>query len=170
MVVWLRNPFKELGIGDLVSKPTLMLGDNKQAGRWSRTEMVTNGNRFIERQYHKVREFVLAGDLETRYINTKLNVSDVFTKDVSREVIETLGPMLTGRAAWPPTPAAEDAMKEQTAMVMAENVNCERGTGTELPWLTGDGHILWYSTFNGIYRFGISLRTTFKEIRGCDEQ
>jgi len=48
----------------------LMLGDNKQACRWSRTEMVTYGNRFIERQYHKVREFILAGDLETRYINT----------------------------------------------------------------------------------------------------
>ena len=121
MVVWLRNLFKEMGLGDLVSKPTLMLGDNKQACRWSRTEMVTNGNRFIERQYHKVREFILAGDLETRYINTKLNVSDVFTKDVSREVIEALGPMLTGRAPWPDTPAAEDAMKEQLSIALKEN-------------------------------------------------
>ena len=25
-----------------------MLGDNKQAGKWSREDMVTNGNRFIE--------------------------------------------------------------------------------------------------------------------------
>jgi len=121
MVVWLRNLFKEMGLGELVSKPTLMLGDNKQACRWSRTEMVTNGNRFIERQYHKVREFILAGDLETRYINTKLNVSDVFTKDVSREVIEALGPMLTGRAPWPDTPAAEDAMKEQLSKALKNN-------------------------------------------------
>ena len=121
MVVWLRNLFKEMGLGELVSKPTLMLGDNKQACRWSRTEMVTNGNRFIERQYHKVREFILAGDLETRYINTKLNVSDVFTKDVSREVIEALGPMLTGRKPWPETPAADDAMKEHLAKALREN-------------------------------------------------
>ena len=121
MVVWLRNLFKEMGLGELVSKPTLMLGDNKQACRWSRTEMVTNGNRFIERQYHKVREFILAGDLETRYINTKLNVSDVFTKDVSREVIEALGPMLTGRKPWPETPAADDAMKEHLAKALKEN-------------------------------------------------
>ena len=127
MVGWLRNLFKEMGLGEFVSKPTLMLGDNKQAGRWSRTEMVTNHNRFIERQYHKVREFVLAGDLETRYINTKLKVSDVFTKYVSREVIEALGPMLTGRAPWPATPAAEDAMKEQLAMAMAENDELRAG-------------------------------------------
>ena len=80
MVVWLRNLFKEMGLGEIVSTPTLMLGDNKQACQWSRIEMVTNSNRFIERQYHKVREFILAGDLETRYINTKLNVSDVFTE------------------------------------------------------------------------------------------
>ena len=63
MVVWLRNLFKTMGLGELVSKPTLMLGDNKQACRWSRTEMVTNGNKFIERQYHKVREFILANSV-----------------------------------------------------------------------------------------------------------
>jgi hypothetical protein len=48
--------------------PTLLLGDNKQAGRWSRDDMITNGNRFIERMYSKVWEGVLAGDVETRYI------------------------------------------------------------------------------------------------------
>ena len=126
MVVWLRNLMTEMGLGHLVSKPTLMLGDNKQAGRWARTEMITNGNRFIERQYHKVREFIMQGHLEARYINTKLNVSDVFTKDVSREVIETLGPMLTGRAPWPPTPSAEDAMREQIAFIMAENAELQK--------------------------------------------
>ena len=67
---------------------------------------------------NKVREFILAGDLDTWYINTKLNVSDVFTKDVSREVIEALGPMLTGRKPWPETPAADDAMKEHLAKLL----------------------------------------------------
>ena len=63
---------------------------------------------------------VFMGDLETRYINTKLNVSDVFTKDVSHEVIEALGPMLTGRKPWPETPAADDAMKEHLAKALRE--------------------------------------------------
>ena len=36
-------------MGDLVKEPTLLLGDNTRAGRWAREDMVTNGNRFIER-------------------------------------------------------------------------------------------------------------------------
>jgi hypothetical protein len=40
MVVWLRNLFIEMGIGHLVSEPTIMLGDKRQAGRWARTEMI----------------------------------------------------------------------------------------------------------------------------------
>ena len=54
-------------------------------------------------------------DVETRYINTKLNPSNLFTKDVPREVVEVLGPMLTGAAAWPDTPEGEDALKAQIA-------------------------------------------------------
>jgi hypothetical protein len=65
--------------------------------------------------YFKVWEGVLAGDVETRYINTKQNPSDLFTKDVPREVVEVLGPMLTGEAAWPDTPESEDALKAQIA-------------------------------------------------------
>ena len=114
-VMWLRLLFKELGFDDLIEMPTLLLGDNKQAGRWSRDDMITNGNRFIERMYFKVRAGVLAGDVETRYINTKQNPSDLFTKDVPREVVEVLGPMLTGEAAWPDTPESEDALKAQIA-------------------------------------------------------
>jgi hypothetical protein len=119
-VVWLRYLLEDLGYGEWVREPTLLLGDNKQAGRWSRTNMITNGNRFIERMYHKVREFVEAGAIETRYINTKLNPADLFTKDVSREVVDTLVPMLTGRAPWPDIPEAEDALKEQLAWMMRE--------------------------------------------------
>ena len=40
-------------------------------------DMITSGNRFIERMYFKVREGVENGDVEARYINTKLNVADV---------------------------------------------------------------------------------------------
>ena len=36
----LRNLFIEMGLGHLVSEPTIMLGDKRQAGRWARTEMI----------------------------------------------------------------------------------------------------------------------------------
>ena len=112
-VKWLRELFKELGMGELVKEPTKLLGDNKQAGRWAREDMITNGNRFIERMYFKVREGVMGGHIEPRYINTKLNPSDLFTKDVSREVIEVLAPMFSGAAAWPDMPDSETALTAQ---------------------------------------------------------
>eukprot|EP01043_Picozoa_sp_COSAG02_P055324 COSAG02_NODE_6399_length_3599_cov_3.590857_6_plen_76_part_00 len=74
-----------MGFGYLFDEPTIMLGDNVAAGRWAMEDMITSGNRFIERMYFKVREGVRAGDVEARYINTKLNVSDVLTKGVCRE-------------------------------------------------------------------------------------
>ena len=111
-VKWLRSLLKEMGYGDLVEVPTIMLGDNKQAGRWSRYDMITNGNRFIERMYHEVKEGIEASDIETRYIDTKLNVSDVFTKDVSKEVVRTLGPMLCGQTPWPEMPDSEEKLQD----------------------------------------------------------
>ena len=49
--------------------------------------------------HFKVWKGVLAGDVETRYVNTKQNPSDLFTKDSSRQVVEVPGLMLTGEAA-----------------------------------------------------------------------
>ena len=57
-VVWMRNLLTEMGLDEYVAEPTTLLGDNKQAGKWGREDMVTNGNRFIERQYYKVRDWI----------------------------------------------------------------------------------------------------------------
>ena len=55
----------------------------------------------------------MGGHIEPRYINTKLNPSDLFTKDVPREVIEVLAPMFSGDAAWPDMPDSETALVAQ---------------------------------------------------------
>ena len=39
--------------------------------------MVTSGNRFIERQYYKVRDWIRTGVLESRYVNTRVNCADI---------------------------------------------------------------------------------------------
>eukprot|EP01043_Picozoa_sp_COSAG02_P026663 COSAG02_NODE_1542_length_12011_cov_103.068754_10_plen_73_part_00 len=63
--------------------------------------------------YFKVREGVRAGDVEARYINTKLNVSDVLTKGVCREVVTKLQAMICGKEPWPDMPDAEGALRSQ---------------------------------------------------------
>ena len=112
-VKWIRNLMTEMGLGHLFEEPSLLLGDNVTAGRWAMEDMITSGNRFIERMYFKVREGVENGDVEARYINTKLNVADVLTKGAAREVIVKLQAMICGKTSWPDTPDAEGALKAQ---------------------------------------------------------
>ena len=109
--VWLRHLLEEMGLKRHVSEPTILLGDNQQAGKWSREDMVTSGNRFIERQYYKVRDWIRTGVLESRYVNTRVNCSDLMTKAVSVETATELGGMLSGTNSLPPIPEREDSLQ-----------------------------------------------------------
>ena len=103
-VMWLRNLLTEMGYGYLVTNPTLMLGDNAQADRWAREAMITNGNRHIERDFHKIKEAVEQKHIEPRKIKGEDNTSDMFTKPVSKEVTEKLIGMLRGADGLPGIP------------------------------------------------------------------
>jgi hypothetical protein len=46
--------------------------------------------------YFKVREGINEGEVEARFINTLLNISDPLTKAVSREVVNELAPVIAG--------------------------------------------------------------------------
>ena len=115
--VWLRHLLEEMGLQKHISEPTILLGDNKQAGKWSREDMITSGNRFIGRQYYKVRDWIRTGVLESRYVNTRVNCSDIMTKAVSVETatdlggIQNLGGMLSGTNSLPPIPEREDSLQ-----------------------------------------------------------
>ena len=102
--MWMRNLLNEMGYGYLVSNPTLMLGDNAQADRWAREAMITNGNRHIERDFHKIKEAVERGHIEPRKIKGEFNTSDMFTKPVSKEVTEKLIGILRGAEDLPAIP------------------------------------------------------------------
>ena len=59
--------------------------------------MVTNGNRFIERDYHKVKEWVEMKHLDPRHVKGTDNPSDLFTKSVDAPTQRRLGPMISGK-------------------------------------------------------------------------
>ena len=121
-IKWIRNLFAEIGLKSLVTAPTIALGDNVQAGRWATEDMITVGNRFIERMYFKVREGVENGDIEPRYIATKLNVADILTKGVNREIVQLMQSILSGATAWPDIPDSETALQNQVAYLQGLNI------------------------------------------------
>jgi hypothetical protein len=50
----------DMGFGEWVTRPTLMIGDNNRNARdWANEPMITDGNRAIEREYITIREKVV---------------------------------------------------------------------------------------------------------------
>ena len=97
-VVWLRQLFAEIGLAALVAEPTPIFADNKTANQWCSEEKISGGNMWILQAYHYVKEMGILGEnlVEIHYVPTKLNLADLYTKAVPREVFEFLAPYLCG--------------------------------------------------------------------------
>ena len=53
-VKWVRELFKDLGLGQWVSKPTYCFGDNRNAKDWANDVMMTKGCRHFDRRYFTI--------------------------------------------------------------------------------------------------------------------
>jgi hypothetical protein len=96
-LVWLRQLLEELGVTpEILETPSIILGDNTQANRLCLEHFISPGNQYIYQAYHFNKEAVELGFVDIRWIQTKLNIADLFTKPVSRQVLEALVPLLTG--------------------------------------------------------------------------
>ena len=98
-IVWLRQLLGELDIDpEILEAPTVTFGDNTQANRLCLEHFISPGNQYIYQAYHFNKEAVELGLVEVRWVQTKMNIADLFTKAVSRQVLESLVDKLTGYA------------------------------------------------------------------------
>ena len=69
-------------------------------------DITTCGNQFMQVPYHYNKEAVALGVATMIYISTMDNLAGLFTKSVSRQVLQRLLPALLGysAAALPPSP------------------------------------------------------------------
>ena len=96
-VVWLRSLLVEMGFGDIVSKPTLVRGDNQAANTLCNDDIVTTGNQFIITPYHYNKECVRQQQVEILYVQSEQNLADIQTKGVHKNVISRIGSKATGQ-------------------------------------------------------------------------
>jgi hypothetical protein len=105
-VIWLRQILEEIGAApEILQQPTVILGDNTQANRLCREHFISPGNQYIYQAYHLNKEAVELGIADIRWLHTKMNTADLFTKPVSRQVFNNLIALLTGHASteqWAP--------------------------------------------------------------------
>ena len=65
-------------------------GDNLAANKLAKENCVTSGNQYIYLPYHYTQELVRGGNIRVPHVRTKLNIADLHTKSVSKEVMDTL--------------------------------------------------------------------------------
>ena len=97
-IIWLRQLLKELGYDEMISAPTACYGDNVQANRLCKEHFISPGNQYIATQYHFNKEKVQSGDVDIFWIATKYNLADIFTKALSKQVLDQLLNYLLGFA------------------------------------------------------------------------
>ena len=80
----------------MIADPTPVYGNNKQANSLCVEDFVSDGNQYIFLPYHFNKEVTKMGHCDVRFIRTKLNLADCFTKPVSKGVVDALFNILLG--------------------------------------------------------------------------
>ncbi|GKA08398.1 retrovirus-related pol polyprotein from transposon RE1 [Tanacetum coccineum] len=86
-IIWITHLLRELHALP-PDRPTLLC-DNKSALFMSQNPVSHKRAKHIDLDYHFVRELVASGKLYTKFIPTKLQVADIFTKSLPRPQFES---------------------------------------------------------------------------------
>lgn len=78
--IWLRSLLKGIGHAEAASHATPILCDNNAAINLSEDPTLHSCVKHVDIKYHFLRERVQSDEICIRYINTKYNVADLFTK------------------------------------------------------------------------------------------
>ena len=86
----------ELDLCHVIDQPTTLFGDNNVANALTEDHFVSYGNQFIYLPYHAIKEWVELGFIKVAHKNSKHNLSDLMTKNVTTSEIKMLLDILTG--------------------------------------------------------------------------
>ena len=93
-LVWLVQLLDEIEV--VIKLQIEVFGDNVQANRLCHENFVSPGNQYIAHQYHFNKEKVDEGTMILIWVDTNLNISDMYTKPTTKVTCENLMPNLLG--------------------------------------------------------------------------
>jgi hypothetical protein len=95
-IIAFRQLLYELEYYDILSRPTSLFGDNTQANRLVQEDLISSGNQYIYLTYHALKESYRMKMLEVYMKKSKMNLSDLFTKNVDAGTTRNLLDPLCG--------------------------------------------------------------------------
>ncbi|CAM8941546.1 unnamed protein product [Rhodiola kirilowii] len=84
--IWIQSVLRELGVKQ--KQPPILWCDNLGATYLTANPVFHARTKHIEIDFHFVREKVAKGELEVRFISTKDQLADVFTKPATRQMLD----------------------------------------------------------------------------------
>ena len=91
-LVYIKNLTEELG---LKINPTIRV-DNQPAIDTMINRKMVKGNKHIMNRYYFVKDYYKKGIINLKYIPTKDNLADIFTKPLKREIFENIRNRIMG--------------------------------------------------------------------------
>ena len=95
-IVLMRNILNEVGMAEAVLNPTVLFGDNNAANRLTEEMFVSTGMQYIYMPYHHIKEGSMLGEVKIIRKKSQANLADLFTKNVTSDVIKSLLNQMTG--------------------------------------------------------------------------
>ena len=86
----------EIGCGAVIQEPFDVYGDNVQANNLCKNHFVSTGNQHIYMPYHWNRRAVREGHATVKWVQTKLNISDIMTKPLDGATFQHFLSILSG--------------------------------------------------------------------------
>jgi hypothetical protein len=115
--------------GISVTESTVMVGDNQHATTWVHARIITDGNRFIERDFFKLRNFVNRGYVDPPWRSGEDNPADVYdTKVVSKETWDHLYRWFNDSTRMPGLPSARTALLKEQRLDDQNNIDLAEST------------------------------------------
>jgi len=81
-ILWLKQKLADFGLQ--ISKVPLMC-DNTSAINLTKNQIQHSRTKHIEIRHHFIRDYVSNGDCEVKFVDTKLQLADIFTKPLPKE-------------------------------------------------------------------------------------
>ena len=95
-IVWVRRLMADLG--SPLTRPTPAREDNRSAMKWATDAASWSKTRHIDVQYHKVREWVSAGEMRVEHCPTSAQIADIATKALPTDTHRRLKMDILGEA------------------------------------------------------------------------
>ena len=89
-ILWIRGLLKELRMLNFIPSPSVIKVDNQAAMFIAQNQTTSERSKHMDIRHHFICDYVEQGVIQLEYVNSKENITDLLTKNISKTVLTNL--------------------------------------------------------------------------------